>query len=40
MTGLCLAGPVDDFCDGQVYIDGRGYVACLTDVDCSLARCG
>jgi hypothetical protein len=40
VDGLCAAGPVDRFCDGQVYIDGRGYVACVSDVDCSLLGAG
>jgi hypothetical protein len=39
-SGLCSAGPVDRYCDGQTYADGRGYVACLTDLDCSLLGAG
>jgi hypothetical protein len=33
-TGVCDAGPVDQFCDGDVHADGRGYVSCTTNADC------
>jgi hypothetical protein len=39
-AGLCAAGPIDHFCDGQIYVDGRGYVPCLTNLDCSILGAG
>ena len=38
--GVCVAGPTDRYCDGETYADGRGFIACLTDVDCSLLGAG
>ncbi len=38
--GLCEAGPVDHYCDGVVHRDGRGYIACTTQADCSALNAG
>jgi hypothetical protein len=38
--GVCNAGPVDQFCDGAVHADGRGYVSCNTNADCVALNAG
>lgn len=32
--GRCDAGPVDKFCDGRTYPDGRGFITCSDDAEC------
>ncbi|MFP6627149.1 MAG: hypothetical protein VCA74_08870 [Deltaproteobacteria bacterium] len=32
--GICTAGPVDQYCDGQVRATGKGFLPCITDADC------
>jgi len=39
-SGECSTGPVDMYCDGAVYPDGRGYVPCTSDADCSSGNAG
>ena len=38
--GSCTTGPVDKYCDGAVHADGRGFVSCTTDIDCSAVGAG
>lgn len=33
-TGSCGAGPVNNFCDGQLRANGDGYLTCSSDADC------
>jgi hypothetical protein len=33
--GNCATGPVDTYCDGQVHPDGRGFLPCSSDADCT-----
>jgi hypothetical protein len=39
-TAECNAGPEDRFCDGQTHDNGRGYITCVTNVDCQLLGAG
>ena len=39
-SGDCTVGPVDRYCDGKLYPDGRGYVPCTTNNDCSSNSAG
>jgi len=38
--GQCTSGPDDHFCDGIVRADGRGFLTCLSDDDCTVASIG
>jgi hypothetical protein len=37
---LCTAGPTDSYCDGITHGDGRGFITCTTDLDCSALSAG
>ncbi|MFN2375774.1 MAG: hypothetical protein ABR538_04505, partial [Candidatus Binatia bacterium] len=39
-AGFCEAGPVDQFCDGALHNDGRGFVSCTTNADCVALEAG
>ena len=39
-AGQCNAGPIDKYCDGITHRDGRGYIACTTQADCSALNAG
>jgi len=39
-SGECATGPVDSYCDGALYPDGRGYVPCSGDSDCTASSAG
>ncbi|HYC55966.1 MAG TPA: hypothetical protein VEL28_13610 [Candidatus Binatia bacterium] len=32
---FCSIGPIDKYCDGVTHPDGRGFLSCTTDLDCS-----
>jgi len=34
-NGNCTTGPIDRYCDNEVYPDGRGYTSCQSDGDCA-----
>jgi hypothetical protein len=34
-NGVCATGPVDTYCDGLVHPDGRGFLPCSGDADCT-----
>ncbi len=38
--GHCVTGPVDKYCDGIVHPDGRGFIACSSDADCTPFQAG
>ena len=39
-NGDCTIGPVDSYCDGKIYPDGRGYIPCSSNNDCSQDSAG
>lgn len=39
-SGQCATGPVDMYCDGVVHPDGRGFIPCTGDPDCSANSAG
>ncbi|MFN2425668.1 MAG: hypothetical protein ABR587_04380 [Candidatus Binatia bacterium] len=39
-SGVCASGPVDTYCDGLVHPDGRGFIPCTGDSDCSASSAG
>ncbi len=39
-SGVCDAGPTDKYCDGQTYANGRGYISCVSDADCTALSAG
>jgi hypothetical protein len=38
-NGQCTTGPVDTYCDDTVHPDGRGFLPCSSDGDCSTGTC-
>ncbi|HYC54374.1 MAG TPA: hypothetical protein VEL28_05500 [Candidatus Binatia bacterium] len=36
----CEIGPIDKYCDGVTHPDGRGFLSCVTDVDCQALNAG
>jgi hypothetical protein len=38
-NGSCTTGPVDTYCDSPVHPDGRGFIPCTGDGDCSSGTC-
>jgi len=38
--GACETGPIDSFCDAIVRADGRGFLGCSSNADCSEASIG
>lgn len=39
-NGQCVTGPVDTYCDGIVHPDGRGFIPCSGDNDCTSSSAG
>lgn len=39
-NGRCVSGPVDTYCSGTVHPDGRGFVPCTGDGDCTASGGG
>ncbi|HYC53852.1 MAG TPA: hypothetical protein VEL28_02825 [Candidatus Binatia bacterium] len=37
---VCTEGPIDTFCDGVTHPDGRGFITCVTSVDCQALGAG
>jgi hypothetical protein len=38
-SGSCTTGPIDRYCDGNTMPDGRGFLPCSTNSDCSTGTC-
>jgi hypothetical protein len=38
-SGTCTTGPVDSYCDDTVHPDGRGFIPCASNSDCSAGTC-
>jgi len=36
----CTQGPIDNFCDGVTHPDGRGFLSCVSDLDCQALGAG